>query len=115
MEVATKISTTATDNLSDSKKSVEAALDLLKLPTTFADFEPARKVAEEALKTAREDAANSELLDAAAKLQPAREAEAARKWKEAVAAYDTVAAEVPDGPIHDYAAKRAEVLRPRIK
>lgn len=115
VEVATKLSSTATENLGDSKKSVEAALDLLKLPTTFADYEPAKKVAEEALATARQDTAHNELLDAAAKLEPAREAEAARKWNDAVAAYDGVAGEVAEGPVHDYAAKKADLLRPRVK
>lgn len=115
VEVASKLSSTATENLADSKKSVEAALDLLKLPTTFADYEPARNVAEEALATARQEAAHHELLDAAAKLQPAREAEAGRKWKDAVAAYEGVAGEVSEGPVHEYAAKRAELLRPRVR
>ena len=83
-EEAKALSQAAVAKLTQRDESVEAALELMDLETTFAPLEPAQKIIAEALTTASEDPTTKDLLAAAKKLQPARAAESTRRWKEAV-------------------------------
>jgi thioredoxin-related protein len=95
--------------------AVAAAIDLKALETAVAEYEPARKVVDEALAKAAEDEDQKQLLENVEQLAPAREAETGKKWKEAVAGYESVAASNAEGPLHDYALNKARQLKLRVK
>ncbi len=115
VEQATELSKAAVDQLTEPRKQMGAALELLELQTSLASHEPAQKVVAEAIAAARSEETVGPLIMDAEQLQPAQAAEASKQWKTASDAYAAAERNLATEAAKSYAAERIKLLQPRIK